>query len=110
MADDIEDGKEVEFEFDPEEGCTFGCELPARYRLPCKYRMHNSIVERVPLSLSLFHPRWHFDGPAILKDHWVMTWALQQGAVPGPSLVDRHPGDRYTAPISSKILLPCLIH
>ncbi|KAN0069187.1 hypothetical protein V8E54_012816 [Elaphomyces granulatus] len=97
MADDIEDGKEDKFKFDPKEGCTFGCELPTRYRLPCKHWMHNSIVERVPLPLSLFHPRRHFDGPAVLKDHWVMTWALEQEAVPGPSLVDRHAGDRYAA-------------
>src|ERR1700734_3498404 len=30
MADNIEEGKEEEFEFDPNVGCTFGCELPAR--------------------------------------------------------------------------------
>jgi hypothetical protein len=59
--------------------------------------MHNNIVERVPLLLSLFRPRWHFDGPAVLKDHWVMTWALDQEAVPGPSLVDHYAGDRYAA-------------
>jgi hypothetical protein len=37
MADDIEEGKAEEFEFDPSKGCTFGCELPARYCLPCKH-------------------------------------------------------------------------
>jgi hypothetical protein len=68
MADDIEEGKEEEFEFDPDEGCTFGCELPTRFCLPCKHWMYNSVVEEVPLPLSLFHPRWHFDGLAVLKD------------------------------------------
>jgi hypothetical protein len=37
MANDIEEGKEEEFEFDPCVGCTFGCELPARFSLPCKH-------------------------------------------------------------------------
>jgi hypothetical protein len=37
MANDIEEGKEEEFEFDPNIGCTFGCELPARYGLPCRH-------------------------------------------------------------------------
>jgi hypothetical protein len=74
MADDIEEGKEEEFEFDPDEGCTFGCELPIRFCLPCRHWMYNSVVEDVPLPLSLFHPRWHFDGPAVLKNRWVMSW------------------------------------
>jgi hypothetical protein len=37
MADNIEEGKEEEFEFDPNKGCKFGCELPARYCLPCRH-------------------------------------------------------------------------
>jgi hypothetical protein len=57
MADDIEDRKEEEFEFDPNIGCTLGCELPARYSLPCKHWMYMSLVEDCPIPLSLFHPR-----------------------------------------------------
>jgi hypothetical protein len=68
MADDIEEGKEEEFEFDPNEGCTFGYKLPTRFCLPCKHWMYNSVIEEVPLPLSLFHPRWHFDGLVVLKD------------------------------------------
>jgi hypothetical protein len=37
MADDIKGGKEEEFEFNLDKGCTFGCELPARYGLPCRH-------------------------------------------------------------------------
>jgi hypothetical protein len=55
------------------------------------------IVENVSLPLSLFHPRWHFDGPAVLRDRWVMTWDPEQEVAPGPSLADRHAGDCYTA-------------
>jgi hypothetical protein len=57
MADDIEEGKEEEFEFDPNEGCKFGCELPTRYCLPCRHWMYASVVKETPLPLSLFHPR-----------------------------------------------------
>jgi hypothetical protein len=73
MADNIKEGKEEEFEFDPNVGCTFGCELPARYSLPCRHWMYTSIVEDCPLPLSLFHPRWHFDGLAVLYNCWAMT-------------------------------------
>jgi hypothetical protein len=59
--------------------------------------MYNSVVEDVPLPLSPFHPRWHFDGPAVLKNRWVMSWDLEQEVAPAPSLNDRHAGDRYVA-------------
>jgi hypothetical protein len=98
MADDIEEGKEEEFEFDPCVGCTFGCELPARFGLPCRHWMYSSIVEERPLPLSLFHPRWLFDGPAVLYDQWVMTWDPELAPLAmGPTLADRYAGDRYTA-------------
>jgi hypothetical protein len=56
MVDDIEEGKEEEFEFDPNKGCTFSYELPIRFYLPYKHWIYNSIIEEVPLPLSLFHP------------------------------------------------------
>jgi hypothetical protein len=71
MADDIEEGKEEEFKFDLDMGCSFGCELPARFGLPCRHWMYSSVVKDCPLPLSLFHPRWLFDGPAVLYDCWV---------------------------------------
>jgi len=46
MVDRIEEGKEEEFEFDIDKGCSFGCELPARYCLPCKHRMYTSVIEQ----------------------------------------------------------------
>jgi len=59
MADDIEEGKEEEFEFDIDlaKGCTFGCELPARYSLPCRHWLYVCIVEDCAIPASLFHPR-----------------------------------------------------
>jgi hypothetical protein len=57
MAGDIEEGKEEEFEFDPDKGYTFGYKLLIRFYLPCRHWMYNSVVEDVPLPLSLFHPQ-----------------------------------------------------
>ena len=98
MADDIEEGKEEEFEFDLCVGCTFSCELPARFGLPCRHWMYSSIIEDCPLPLSLFHPRWLFDGPAVLYDCWVMTWDPELAPLAkGPSLAERYASDRYAA-------------
>jgi hypothetical protein len=55
MADDIEEGKEEEFYFDVDKGCTFGCELLVRFGLLCRHWMYTSVVEECPLPLSLFH-------------------------------------------------------
>jgi hypothetical protein len=96
MLDDIEEGEEEEFEFDPNEGCTSGYELPARYCLPCRHWRYASVVEETPLPLSLFHPRWHLDGPAVLQNRWVMTWDPKLETAPGPVASKRHAGDRYT--------------
>jgi hypothetical protein len=37
IADDIEEGKEEEVEFDRNVGCTLSCKLLARYSLPCRH-------------------------------------------------------------------------
>ena len=94
MADDIEKGKEEEFKFGPFVGCTFSCELPARFCLPCKHWMYSSIKEECPLPLSLFYPRWLFNEPVILYDYWVMTWDPELAPLAiGPTLVDRYAAD-----------------
>jgi hypothetical protein len=68
MADAIKDRREKEeFEFDLDEGCTFGCKLPARYGLPCRHWMYAAVVDNRQLPLSLFYPRLHFDGPPVLR-------------------------------------------
>ena len=97
MADEIEEGKDEEFEFNRDEGCSFGCELPVRYGLPCRHWMYASIVEKCQLPLSLFHPRWHLDGPSVLYDRWVMTWNPELDEEGGPALASRYTGDRYAA-------------
>src|ERR1700730_1239471 len=59
--------------------------------------MYASVVEECPLPLSLFHPRWLFDGPAVLHKRWVMSWDLELILALGPSLANRYAGDRYAA-------------
>jgi hypothetical protein len=59
--------------------------------------MYTSVVEECPLPLLLFYLRWHFDRPVVLHHHWVMAYDPELSTALGPSLADRHPGDRYIA-------------
>lgn len=43
--------------------CIHDCELPTRYGLPCMCFMVKAYYEKIPLPLSLVHPRWLIDGP-----------------------------------------------
>ena len=97
MTDEIEEGKDEEFEFNRDEGCSFSCELPVRYGLPCRHWMYASIVEKCQLPLSLFHPRWHLDGPSVLYDRWVMTWNPELDEEGGPTLASHYTDDWYAA-------------
>jgi hypothetical protein len=67
MADEIEEGEREDIDYNAFSCCISGCELPVRYGLPCRHWMYRSIQEEEPLPLSLFHPRWHFDGPSSCK-------------------------------------------
>lgn len=97
MLDDIEERKEEEFEFDPDKGCTFGCELLARYCLPCRHWMYDNVVEETPLPLSLFYLRWHLNGLAVLYHCWVMTYDPKLETAVGLVAFVRYVGDRYIA-------------
>jgi len=44
IADDIKEGREEEFYFNEDKGCTFNCKLPARFGLPCRHWMYASMV------------------------------------------------------------------
>lgn len=46
-----------EDEFDPEVGCEKDCQLPLRYRLPCKHWMLYFYRKNEPIPINLFHPR-----------------------------------------------------
>ena len=61
---------EKDDEFDPEFGCEQLCELPLRYRLPCKHWMLYFYHKNEPIPINLFHPRWLVDGPSILHKPW----------------------------------------
>ena len=63
-------GGEEDDEFDPEFGCEQLCELPLRYRLPCKHWMLYFYRKNEPIPINLFHPRWLVDGPSILHKPW----------------------------------------
>ena len=63
-------GGEEDDEFDPEFGCEQLCELPLRYRLPCKHWMLYFYRKNEPIPINLLHPRWLVDGPSILHKPW----------------------------------------
>ncbi|KJZ69110.1 hypothetical protein HIM_11500 [Hirsutella minnesotensis 3608] len=46
-------------------GCPFSCELPSRYSLPCRHWLYEVVVRSWSIPLSLLHPRWLLDGPAV---------------------------------------------
>ena len=66
FGDVINSGDEDPFEFDKAIRCLCKYKLPLRYGLPCKHWMLSFYLRREPLSLSLFYPRWLFDGPAVV--------------------------------------------
>jgi hypothetical protein len=73
----IDEGKEEAINFEPEMFepiCPLACGLPLRYGLPCKHWMYPAFLRGCQLPLSLFHPRWLFDGPSVLHEHWKMSW------------------------------------
>ena len=93
MADNVEEGKEEEFEFDSNIGCTFGCELLAKYSLPCRHWIYTSIVKSCPLSLSLFYLHQHFDSLAVFYNCWAMIQDLELKTASRPSLANCYAGD-----------------
>lgn len=72
FGDAIDSGDAEPFEFDEAVGCQFECELPLRFRLPCKHWMLPFYLRGEPLPPSLFHPRWLLDGPVVVQS-WRMS-------------------------------------
>jgi hypothetical protein len=83
----VEEGKEEAVDFNPESGsaCPLACELPLRYGLPCKHWMYPAFLRGCQLPLSLFHPRWLFDGPPVLHEVWKMLWCNHSEKAPSPT-------------------------
>jgi hypothetical protein len=72
IADAIElEGKELEF--DEEEGCLGGCDLLVRKGILCRHWLAYFYIQSQPVPLSIFYPRWLFDGPPFLSELWRMS-------------------------------------
>ena len=65
--------------------CPLACELPLRYGLPCKHWMYPAFEKNCQLPLSLFHPRWLFDGPPVLYEVWKTSWHNDNERAPSPT-------------------------
>jgi hypothetical protein len=92
LADNIQTGQE-ELDFEPKKACLKGCTAPARYGIPCQHWLYAAAVNDIPIPLSLFHPRWLLDGPAVLYKRWEMSWDLAYN--PQHDGKDRYAGDRF---------------
>jgi hypothetical protein len=79
LAKEIKSSEKLQFEFDEAIGCTFECQLPARYRPPRQYWMMSFYLEDKPLLISLFHPRQLLDGPPI-----VQSWSFWKMLISSP--------------------------
>jgi hypothetical protein len=102
ILDELEEaGKD--FEFDTEKGCQERCQLPLRYRLPCKCWMAYFYVRKLAIPLNIFHPRWLIDGPSVLQEQWTIRLDNQDYS---QSVVaeDRYAGDRFARRGSQLIL------
>ena len=80
LAEEIKSGEKPLFEFDEAIGCTFECQLPARYQLPCQHWMMPFYLEDKPLLISLFHSYWLLDGPLIVQS-WKMLISSSQSSL-----------------------------
>jgi hypothetical protein len=83
-------------EFDPEFGCQQLCELPLRYRLPCKHWMLYFYRKNEPIPANIFHPRWLIDGPAVLHKPWQIRLDNIDYTMGGNTITEeaKHTGDR----------------
>jgi hypothetical protein len=70
-------------------GCLAACELPIRYGLPCRHWMSKAVECGYALPLSLIHPRWWLEGPAIVPDSWVMGY-YDTHLQPRPEFLDQY--------------------
>jgi hypothetical protein len=89
-AKEAAETQDIPVEVLKDSGCPFHCELPMRQRIPCRHWMLISFKARTPLPLSLFHPRWLLDGPAVVHDRWEMSWKGDKSAEVGQR------GDRFS--------------
>lgn len=83
-----------------ENGCQLGCDIFIQFQLPCKCWLFLCIELRLPIPLSLIHPRWLLDGPDYVVG-WKMslsTNAIPEQASEPASIFDPSQaliGDRY---------------
>lgn len=59
----------------PGDKCIAECELPLRFRLPCKCWLYQCVVDSMAIPISLVHPRWFYKGPPFVV-FWKMSFNL----------------------------------
>ena len=56
----------------PEGRCSYACDLPRQFGLPCKCWLYHICRRDIPIPISLIHPRWLFKAPEVVA-HWEMS-------------------------------------
>jgi hypothetical protein len=95
MLDDLE-AKGLDFEFDPEAGCTIYCQLSCRFMIPCRCWMAYFFKMEQPVPANLFHPRWFYDGPESLSEIWEMKLDNVDYSYSTAQPTERYASDRFT--------------
>lgn len=74
--------------------CPLKCELPLRWRLPCRPCMYPAFIYQVPIPASLIHPCWFLDGPSQLETPWKIGFSPTHDAQKAQSTIPE-PEDRF---------------
>jgi hypothetical protein len=94
LAIDKRGEEAVDFKSESSEPECSGCELPLRYGLSCKHWMYPAFLKDCQLPLSLFYPRWLFDGLPVLHERWKMLWS-DSTKVPLPTRIPETSRSRF---------------
>jgi hypothetical protein len=62
-----------------------------RFALPCRHTLERSYDERIPIPLTLIHPRWWYDGPIEERAGWRPRYIQEVGSQPAQDLQSDRP-------------------
>jgi hypothetical protein len=70
------------------------CGMIERFALPCQHTLERSYDERIPIPLTLIHPRWWYDGPIEERAGWRSRYIQEAGSQSAQNLqLDRPVND-----------------
>jgi hypothetical protein len=73
------------------------CGMIERFGLPCHHTLERSYDEKIPIPLTLIHPRWWYDGPIEERASWQPRYIQDTSSQPTPSLQLDRPSNSIAA-------------